>query len=98
MRDKYGRITPDFEAWEKLGYKSIDIHEHYYTLSNDPYNCYDFIIIACDYESNGTLDFKPRYSKEHYQFPEKWLEEFTPEEQAQIEKDIKNWEVETRKC
>lgn len=97
MRDSYGRITPDFEAWKKLGYKLEGTHEHYYTLTNDPDNFYDFIIIACDYESNGTLNFEPNYSKEHYQFPDSWLEDFTEEEKAQIEKDIANWKKEMKK-
>ena len=91
MRDSYGRITPDFEAWKKLGYKLEETHENTYTLCNDPDNYFDYINIYCDY------DDEPEYVKEHLIFPDSRLEDFTPEEKAQIEKDIANWKKEMKK-
>lgn len=93
MRDEYGRITPDFKAWEKLGYKLEEVHENTYTLCNDPNNYYDFVNISCEYDADG----EPEYSKERFVFPDSRLEDFTPEEKAQIEKDIANWKKEMKK-
>lgn len=96
MRDKYGRITPNFEAWKKLGYYLEEVHENTYTLTNsdDPY---DFINIVAEYNTDYTDSGLPEYSKKHFEFPECALEDFTEAEQNQIKLDIENFKLETKK-
>lgn len=96
MKDKYGRITPDFDAWEKLGYHVGEIHENTYTLTNSD-DAYDFVNIVADYDANCTDSGLPEYSKEHFEFPDSRLEDFTEAEQNQIELDIENFKAESAK-
>lgn len=95
MKDEYGRITPDFQAWEKLGYCVGEIHENTYTLCNsdDPY---DFINITAEYDTDCTDSGLPEYSKEHFEFPDSHLEDFTEAELNQIKLDIENYKLETK--
>ena len=96
MRDQYGRITPDFEAWEKLGYYVEEIHENTYTLTNSD-NMMDFIYIIADYETYDNTSGLPEYTKEHYEGLNNHLEDFTEAEQNQIRLDIENFKTETKK-
>ena len=96
MRDRYGRITPDFAAWEKLGYRVAEIHENTYTLTNSD-DAYDFVNIVADYDTYYTDSGLPEYSKEHFEFPDSHLEEFTEAEQNQIKLDIENFKSESAK-
>ena len=96
MRDRYGRITPDFAAWEKLGYHVREIHENTYTLTNSD-DAYDFVNIVADYDTYYTDSGLPEYSKEHFEFPDSHLEDFTEAEQNQIKLDIENFKSESAK-
>lgn len=95
MRDEYGRITPDFEAWEKLGYHFVDIHAETYTLT-DSNNPYDFINIVAEYAPYCTENGLPEYTKEHFMYPNSRLEPFTIDELEQIKKDIDNFKNEMK--
>lgn len=96
MRDKYGRITPDFEAWKRLGYHLEEVHENTYTLTNSD-NVYDFINIVAEYDTEYTDSGLPEYSKEHFEFSESTLDDFTEAEQALIKLDIENYKSEIKK-
>ena len=91
MRDEYGRIMPDVEAWEKLGYYLGEIHANTYTFFNSN-SCYCFSTIVAEYDT----DTLPIYTKDRFEFPINWLEDFTKEELKQIELDIKNFKNEQR--
>ena len=95
MRDRYGEITPDFDAWEKLGYYLEEIHSRTYTLCNLDGDQYDFIHIVASYDAELS---EPEYTKEHFSLfinaPRCEEEKFTPEEQKQIELDIENFKKE----
>ena len=92
MRDKYGRIIPDFDAWKKLGYYLEEIHENTYTLTNSD-DAYNFVNVIAEYDTDSGL---PEYSKEHFEFPDSNLEDFTEAEQNQIKLDIENFKLETK--
>lgn len=93
MRDKYNRITPDLEAWDKLGYIVSEIHEDTWTLEDKDASFSDFTHIVVDYDE----DEEPEYTKEQFTFPDSKLVPFTDAEQEQIQKDIANWRLETRR-
>lgn len=95
MRDEYGRITPNFEAWEKLGYHLEDIHSQTYTLT-DSNDFYDFTRIIAEYAPYCTENGLPEYTKEHFIYPNSELEPFTPAELEQIKKDIDNFKKEMK--
>lgn len=98
MRNEYGEITPDFEAWEKLGYYLEETHSHTYTLCNVDGDQYDFIHIVASYDAELS---EPEYTKEHFSLwmsgPRCESEPFTPDEQKQIELDIENFKEENKK-
>lgn len=92
MLDKYGEITPDFEAWEKLGYYLEEIHSHTYTFCKiDKEDMYDFIRIVAEYDNKLN---EPEYTKEHFTAFSSKLEEFTQNELNQIGLDIENFKKE----
>lgn len=97
MRDRYGEITPDFDAWEKLGYYLEEIHSHTYTLCNLDGDQYDFIHIVASYNTELR---EPEYTKEHFSLfindPRCEEEKFTPEELNQIKLDIENFKKEKK--
>lgn len=95
MRNEYGEIIPDFEAWEKLGYYLEEIHSRTYTLCNIDGDQYDFIHIVASYNTELS---EPEYTKEHFSLfinaPRCEEEKFTPEELNQIKLDIENFKKE----
>lgn len=93
MRDKYGRITPDFQAWERLGYFLGETHAKTYTFFNST-SRYCFSTIIAEYDT----DTLPTYTKERFEFPKNWLEDFTEAELKQIKLDIENFKRETQIC
>lgn len=96
MRDIYGRITPDFEAWEKLGYRFEEIHAETYTLT-DSNDFRDFTNIVAEYDPNYTENGLPKYTKTHFFYPyNSTLEPFSPAELEQIKKDIDNFKKEVK--
>lgn len=97
MRNEYGEITPDFDAWEKLGYYLEEIHSHTYTLCNLDGDQYDFIHIVASYDAELS---EPEYTKEHFSLfindSRCEEEKFTPEELNQIKLDIENFKKEKK--
>lgn len=89
MRDRYNRITPNFEAWEKLGWVCEEIHEQTYTLgkTNDSYYDFEQIVFEFDETSNDS----PKVWKERISIDGCKVLDFTKEEQIQVDKDIKNF-------
>ena len=94
MRDMYNRITPDFEAWEKLGWICEEIHEQTFTLGK-PNDChYDFEQIV--FELDDTLD-SPKVWKERISIDGCKVLDFTEEEQIQVNKDLENYYKEIKR-
>lgn len=102
MRDEYGRITPDFKAWEKLGWKLVEIHEQTYTFeSKDSDAPWYWKTITAEYDTDLTDSHKPEYVVwvETFSMSDpaecgSYEDTFTNAEKEQIEKDVKNWEEE----
>ena len=97
MRDQYGRITPDFDAWKKLGWVCTEIHENCYTLSKENDNSYwEFEQIYFDFEQDSD---SPKVTKERLSMEasRNAILDFTPEEQEQVNKDLANYYEEIKK-
>jgi len=96
MRDKFGRIAPDFEAWEKLGYHLIsDIHSTLFTLvDSEDYYCYNKVV--AEYDPDCTENGLPEYTKEEKIFSNVKSIPFTPDELEQIKKDTDNFKKEVK--
>lgn len=95
MRDEYGRITPDFEAWKKLGYHLYRSYGQTYTLVKPVnHHVYDLIRAECypEYIEKGI----PNYSKSEVVSIHIKSIPFTPAELEQIKKDIDNFKKEMK--